>query len=86
MPFPAPPRVTAGPAHLPPVQLPATHGRTTGDATSIKAIIGQARCVVGIGPVTPEHVERMEAENLEEKYKFCAIEYLRDELGVDSGG
>ena len=77
MSLPSPPRVdTPGPEHLPPAQLPATHGRSASDAASIRAIIGQARCVVGIGPVTPAHVERMKAETLEEKYTLCAIEYL----------
>ena len=85
MPFPAPPRLAAaGPDQLPTVQLPATHGRSAADTTTIRTIISHARCVVGIGPVTPAHVQRMEAETLEEKYKHCAIEYLRDELGVDS--
>ena len=69
---------------LPPTQLPATHGRSTNDAAYIKNMIGQARVIVGLGPITPAYVQRVEADNVEDQFRLSAMEYVRDELGVDS--
>ena len=69
---------------LPATQLPATHGRSTNDAAYIKNMISQARVIVGLGPITPAYVQRVEADNIEDQFRLSAIEYVRDELGVDS--
>ena len=49
---------------------------------TIVNIIDKAKCVIGLAPITPEHVEQQGDENLEAGLVNAVIEYLRKELNV----
>ena len=52
------------------------------DRDAIKNIINRARTIIGIGPITREHLDKMNAKDNQEALFFGALEFLRDELGV----
>ena len=50
------------------------------ESLEVRKIIFHARSIIGIGPVTPEHVSRMTGSTREECLRLAAIEFLREEL------
>ena len=48
----------------------------------ITNIVRRAKCVVGLAPITPLHVEQIGAENGDAGLKGAVIEYLRKELNI----
>ena len=49
---------------------------------AIVNIVSHAKCIVGIAPVTPAHVEKQCVATDEDPLMKAVIEYLREELNV----
>ena len=65
---------------------PATEGAgavtATASGSAIVNIVSNAKCVVGIAPVSPVHVEEQGASSHEEGLLKAALDYLRKELNI----
>ena len=48
----------------------------------IENIVNRAKCVVGLAPITPTHVEQMGADNEADGLREAVLEYLRKELNI----
>ena len=55
---------------------------TTGDSSAIAELIGEARRVIGIGPVSQIDIDYFSRDNPEDAVKLAAIEALRCDLNI----
>ena len=65
----------------PPLKEPDTSNNDP-QAAAIENIISNAKCVIGIAPLTPSHVEQQQVDPGEDALIKAVVEYFRKELNV----